>query len=62
MITVTGTSAGAAPGTPALTKAVSAAGVMDHLDALQKIADGNGDTPRHPAAGAVPRPDAGWNT
>jgi Zn-dependent M28 family amino/carboxypeptidase len=46
MITVTGTSATAAPGTDTtvLTDAVTAAGVFDHMEELQKIADNNGDT------------------
>jgi Zn-dependent M28 family amino/carboxypeptidase len=46
MITVTATSTTAAPGanTSALTDAVTPAGVMEHLEALQDIADSNSGT------------------
>jgi Zn-dependent M28 family amino/carboxypeptidase len=46
MITMTGTSATAAPGTDTseLTEAVTATGIMDHLEELQKISDNNGGT------------------
>ncbi len=44
MITVTATSATAAPDTSALTEAVTAAEITDHLEALQAIADANGGT------------------
>ena len=46
MITMTGTTATAAPssGTAVLTNAVTANGVMQHLAQLQKISDNNGAT------------------